>query len=67
MILELEEFAKALCLGAAYRARFQGKRLEVIWDRVVEGRIRGVSENYIQVTAAAEGRRAGQLDGFVYG
>jgi threonylcarbamoyladenosine tRNA methylthiotransferase MtaB len=54
-------------LGAAYRARFQGKRLEVIWDRVVEGRIRGVSENYIQVTAAAEGRRAGQLDGFVYG
>jgi threonylcarbamoyladenosine tRNA methylthiotransferase MtaB len=53
-------------LGAAYRARFHGETLDVIWDRAVEGRIRGLSQNYIQVTAAAQGRRAGQLEGLVY-
>jgi threonylcarbamoyladenosine tRNA methylthiotransferase MtaB len=54
-------------LGAAYRARFQGETLDVIWDRVIEGRIRGLSQNYIQVTAGAQGRRAGQLERFLYG
>jgi threonylcarbamoyladenosine tRNA methylthiotransferase MtaB len=49
-------------LGAAYEARFEGQPLQVIWDRAVDGRIRGVSENYIQVTAPAAGRRPGQLE-----
>src|SRR5439155_9484480 len=35
-------------LGAAYRARFHGETLDVIWDRALEGRIRGLSQNYIQ-------------------
>ena len=49
-------------LGAAYEVRFHGRPLQVVWDRVADGRIKGVSENYIQVTAAAEGRRPGQLE-----
>jgi threonylcarbamoyladenosine tRNA methylthiotransferase MtaB len=53
-------------LGAAYRARFDGRPLDVIWDRVISGKIRGISENYIQVTAASEGRRAGQLERVIY-
>jgi threonylcarbamoyladenosine tRNA methylthiotransferase MtaB len=53
-------------LGAAYRTRFDGRSLDVIWDRVLAGRIRGISENYIQVTAASEGRRAGQLERVTY-
>jgi threonylcarbamoyladenosine tRNA methylthiotransferase MtaB len=42
---------------ARYEASFTGRPLEVIWDRVAGDSIRGVSENYIQVTAAAAGRR----------
>ncbi len=53
-------------LKAAYEARFEGRPLQVIWDRVSGDRIRGVSENYIQVTAPAEGRRAGQLEEVVW-
>jgi threonylcarbamoyladenosine tRNA methylthiotransferase MtaB len=53
-------------LGAAYEARFDGRPLQVIWDRVVDGSIRGVSENYIQVTAPAGGRRPGQLEEVVW-
>jgi len=53
-------------LGAAYEARFDGRPLRVIWDRVVDGSIRGVSENYIQVTAPAAGRRPGQLEEVVW-
>jgi hypothetical protein len=34
----------------------------VIWDRVSGGQIRGISEHYVQVTAAAEGRRPGELE-----
>lgn len=45
-----------------YLRRFEGKTLQVIWDRPHGGRIRGVSGNYIQVSAPAEGRRAGQLE-----
>ncbi|HXM54915.1 MAG TPA: radical SAM protein [Candidatus Dormibacteraeota bacterium] len=52
--------------GAAYEARFEGRPLQVIWDRVVDGRIRGISENYIQVTAPAEGRRPGQLEEVIW-
>jgi len=53
-------------LKAAYEARFRGRPLRVIWDRVAGGRIRGVSEQYIQVTAPAAGRRAGQLEEVVW-
>ena len=49
-------------LGASYEARFHGKPLQVIWDRPAERRVKGLSENYIQVTAPAEGRHAGQLE-----
>ena len=49
-------------LGAGYEARFHGKPLQVIWDRPTERRIKGLSENYIQVTAPAGGRRPGQLE-----
>jgi hypothetical protein len=40
--------------------------LDVIWDRVLGGAIRGLSQNYIQVSAAAEGRRPGELERIVY-
>lgn len=53
-------------LRAAYEARFEGRPLQVIWDRVTDGRIKGVSQNYIQVTAPAEGRRPGQLEEVVW-
>jgi len=53
-------------LGAEYRAGFEGRPLDVIWDRVVGSRIRGLSENYIQVSAPGEGRRPGQLERIVY-
>jgi threonylcarbamoyladenosine tRNA methylthiotransferase MtaB len=49
-------------LRRAYEAGCEGRRLHVIWDRVLEGGIRGISENYIQVTAPAEGRLPGQLE-----
>lgn len=53
-------------LRAQYRSRFQGRRLEVVWDRPRGQLIKGVSENYIQVEAPALGRRAGQLEEFVW-
>jgi threonylcarbamoyladenosine tRNA methylthiotransferase MtaB len=46
----------------AFEASLEGRPLQVIWDRVSGGRIRGVSEHYVQVTAAAEGRRPGELE-----
>jgi threonylcarbamoyladenosine tRNA methylthiotransferase MtaB len=53
-------------LGAAYEAGFAGRPVRVIWDRVVDGRIRGVTEHYLQATAAAAGRRPGQLEEVVW-
>jgi len=53
-------------LGAAYEAGFAGRPLQVIWDRVVDDHIRGVSENYIQVTAPAAGRRPGELEEVIW-
>jgi threonylcarbamoyladenosine tRNA methylthiotransferase MtaB len=52
-------------LQAAYGARFAGRPLDVIWDRVLGETIRGVSENYIQVTAPAAGRRPATLERIV--
>ena len=53
-------------LGDAYEAGFVGRAVQVIWDRVVDGRIRGVSEHYLQATAPAAGRRPGQLEEVVW-
>jgi threonylcarbamoyladenosine tRNA methylthiotransferase MtaB len=61
-----ERSHRAIELGhrqrAAYERRFLGRRLGVVWDRARDGRIHGVSEQYIQVTAPAAGRRAGQFE-----
>jgi len=54
-------------LQADYEARFQGRTLEVIWDRVAGDRIRGLSENYIQVTAPAAGRAPATLERIEFG
>jgi threonylcarbamoyladenosine tRNA methylthiotransferase MtaB len=53
-------------LKAAYEGFFDGRRLVVVWDRTVGGRIRGVSENYIQVSAPAVGRHAGELEEVIW-
>jgi threonylcarbamoyladenosine tRNA methylthiotransferase MtaB len=49
-------------LRTEYERRFTGRPVDVIWDRVLGNRIKGVSENYLTVTAPSEGRRAGQLE-----
>jgi threonylcarbamoyladenosine tRNA methylthiotransferase MtaB len=53
-------------LKAEYERRHAGRPLEVIWDRTVAGRIRGLSENYIQVSADPAGRAAGQQETVIY-
>jgi threonylcarbamoyladenosine tRNA methylthiotransferase MtaB len=53
-------------LRARYEEAFDGRRLQVVWDRVSGDRIRGLSENYLQATAPAKGRRAGQLEEVVW-
>ncbi len=53
-------------LKAAYERGYAGRPLQVIWDRTAGGRIRGISENYIQVSAEPAGRAAGQEETVVY-
>jgi threonylcarbamoyladenosine tRNA methylthiotransferase MtaB len=53
-------------LRAEYARRFAGRPVDVIWDRVVENRIKGVSENYLTVAAPSDGRHAGQLEQVVF-
>jgi threonylcarbamoyladenosine tRNA methylthiotransferase MtaB len=53
-------------LAAGYSARFEGRSLGVVWDRVVGGRIRGVTENYLVARADAAGRSPGQLEEVVW-
>jgi len=53
-------------LQAAYEARFAGRPLAVVWDRPRGDRIKGISENYIQVSAAAGGRFAGQIEEVIW-
>jgi threonylcarbamoyladenosine tRNA methylthiotransferase MtaB len=53
-------------LRAGYESGFVGRPLDVIWDRVSGDRIRGLAENYIQVTAPAAGRRPASLERVVY-
>jgi threonylcarbamoyladenosine tRNA methylthiotransferase MtaB len=49
-------------LQAEYEARFAGQDLEVVWDRVLGDEIRGISENYIHVTAPVQDRHPAQLE-----
>jgi len=45
-----------------YEARFIDRDLEVIWDRRLPYRVRGLSDNYITVFAPARDQRLGALD-----
>ena len=45
----------------AYEARFIDRDLEVIWDRRLPNRVRGLSDNYITVYAPEQGQRLGTL------
>ena len=51
-----------LALHVLDQRQFAGRPVDVIWDRTEQDRIRGVSENYLRVSAPSEGRRAGQLE-----
>ncbi len=53
-------------LRVAYEATWEGRPLDVIWDRVIGTGIRGLSQNYIQITAAAAGRRPGDMERVVF-
>ncbi len=45
----------------AYEARFIGRDLEVIWDRRLPTRMRGLADNYITVYAPERGQALGSL------
>jgi threonylcarbamoyladenosine tRNA methylthiotransferase MtaB len=45
----------------AYEARFVDRELEVVWDRRLPNRTRGLSDNYITVYAPARDQRLGTL------
>ena len=45
----------------AYEARFIGRDLEVIWDRRLPSRMRGLTDNYITVYAPEHGQTLGSL------
>ena len=45
----------------AYEARFLGRELEVIWDRHLPSRMRGLTDNYITVYAPERGQALGSL------
>jgi len=53
--------AQAEMQRRAYEARFIDRDLEVVWDRQLPQRIRGLSDNYITVYAAARGQQLGAL------
>jgi threonylcarbamoyladenosine tRNA methylthiotransferase MtaB len=53
-------------LHAGYLAAWEGRVLHVIWDRPSADRMRGMSENYIQVEADPAGRRPGQLEEVIW-
>jgi threonylcarbamoyladenosine tRNA methylthiotransferase MtaB len=46
---------------AAYESRFIGRDLEVIWDRRLPSRMRGLTDNYITVYAPERGQALGSL------
>ncbi|TMC26410.1 MAG: hypothetical protein E6J32_12395 [Chloroflexi bacterium] len=45
----------------AYEARFVDRDLEVVWDRRLPHRVRGLSDNYITVYAPARDQQLGAL------
>jgi len=45
----------------AYEARFIGRDLEVIWDRRLPSRMRGLTDNYITVYAPERGQELGTI------
>lgn len=49
-----------------YEQAWEGRPISVIWDRAAGGRIKGVSENYLQVTAPTKGRRPGTLEEIIW-
>lgn len=53
--------AQAEAQRQAYEARFVDRDLEVIWDRRMPNRVRGLSDNYITVYAPERGQRLGAL------
>ncbi|MBO0715675.1 MAG: radical SAM protein, partial [Acidimicrobiales bacterium] len=65
-----ERSRRAIELGHRLRSEYErqcaGREVEVIWDRTHGEVIRGVSEQYLTVTASAAGRHAGQLERVVF-
>lgn len=65
-----ERSRRMIELGHRLRGEFEqsmaGKEVEVIWDRPHGDTIKGVTEHYLQASAAAEGRRPGQLERLVW-
>lgn len=53
--------AQAEAQRRAYEARFIGRDLEVIWDRRLPSRMRGLTDNYITVYAPERGQTLGAL------
>ncbi|MBO0706750.1 MAG: radical SAM protein [Candidatus Dormibacteraeota bacterium] len=53
-------------LHAEYELRFASRAVDVIWERPLADRIKGVSEQYLTVTAQAAGRHPGQLERVVF-
>jgi len=53
--------AQAEAQRRAYEAHFIGRDLEVIWDRRLPSRMRGLSDNYITVYAPERGQTLGTL------
>jgi threonylcarbamoyladenosine tRNA methylthiotransferase MtaB len=53
--------AQAEAQRQAYEARFIGRDLQVIWDRRLPSRMRGLSDNYITVYAPERGQLLGAL------
>ncbi|MBO0727606.1 MAG: MiaB/RimO family radical SAM methylthiotransferase [Acidimicrobiaceae bacterium] len=53
-------------LRSEYERQFAGRQVDVIWDRTHAEVIKGVSEQYLTVTAPAAGRQAGRLERIVF-
>jgi threonylcarbamoyladenosine tRNA methylthiotransferase MtaB len=53
--------AQAEAQRRAYEARFIDRELEVVWDRQLPHRMRGLSDNYITVYAPTRGQQLGAL------
>ena len=65
-----ERSRRMIELGNRLRREFErsldGREVEVIWDRPVDGTIKGVSEHYLQVAEPAGARRPGDVERLVW-